>query len=161
VMQSIEVLRTLKMIGLKPKRTIRAVMFMNEENGLRGGKEYAEQAKKKNEKHIVSLESDGGGFTPRGISMDATDAQRKKVQSWKKYFLDYDTYDFDSKGGGADVSPLAKLGSVVMELRPDSQRYFLIHHTPTDTFENVNKRELEMGAVVMTMMVYLVSEYGL
>ena len=161
IVQSIEVLRALKKIGVKPKRTIRAVMFMNEENGLRGGKEYAELAKKKNEKHIMALESDNGGFTPRGISMNASDEKRMKVKSWSKYFLTYDTYDFDGKGGGADIGPLEKLGVPVMELRTDSQRYFLIHHTQVDTFEQVNKRELEMGAVVMTIMVYLVSEYGL
>jgi carboxypeptidase Q len=161
VMQSIEVLRVLKKIGVRPKRTIRAVMFMNEENGLRGGKEYAEQAKNNNEKHIMALESDNGGFTPRGISMNASNEQRLKVKGWSNYFLPYDTYDFDGKGGGADVTPMEKLGVPVMELRPDGQRYFLIHHTRSDTFELVNKRELEMGAIVMTVMVYLVSEYGL
>ena len=161
VMQSIEVLRTLKKIGVKPKRTIRAVMFMNEENGLRGGKEYAKQAELKKEKHIMALESDGGGFTPRGISMNCSNEQRKKVKGWKDYFLKYDVYDLDGKGGGADIGPLEKMNVPVMELRPDGQRYFLIHHTKSDTFEQVNKRELEMGAIVMTMMVYLVSEYGL
>ena len=160
VMQSIEVLRTLHAIGVKPKRTLRAVMFMNEENGLRGGKEYAKQAELKKEKHIMALESDGGGFTPRGISMTCTEEQRKKIRSWKDYFLKYDTYDFDGQGGGADISPLEKMNVPVMELRPDGQRYFIIHHTKSDTFEQVNKRELEMGAIVMTMMVYLVSEYG-
>ena len=109
----------------------------------------------------MALESDNGGFTPRGVSMNASDEKRMKIKSWSKYFLAYDTYDFDGKGGGTDVSPLEKLGTPVMELRTDSQRYFLIHHTRADTFELVNKRELEMGAVVMTMMVYLVSEYGL
>ncbi len=161
VMQSIEVLRVLKAIGYKPKRTIRAVMFMNEENGLKGGLGYAEQAKSKNEKHIFALESDAGGFTPRGISMNAPIATREKIKSWKNYFLKYDTYDFDGTGGGADIGPLEKMGTPVLELRPDSQRYFLIHHTRLDTFEQVNKRELEMGSVVMAVLVYLVSEHGL
>jgi len=161
IVQSIEVLRALKKIGVRPKRTIRAVMFMNEENGVRGGKEYADQAKRKKEKHIMALESDNGGFTPRGISMNASAEKRNKVKSWSKYFRPYDTYDFDGKGGGSDIGPLEKLGVPVMGLRPDSQRYFIIHHTRADTFEQVNKRELELGAIVMTIMVYLVSEHGL
>lgn len=161
VMQSIEVLRTLKKIGVKPKRTIRAVMFMNEENGLKGGKEYAEQAKKKNEKHILALESDAGGFTPRGFTMTMSEEKKDKIRKWKDYFYPYGAYDFTRKGGGADISPLEKQGVSLMELSPDNQRYFIIHHTARDTFEQVNERELEMGAIVMTMMVYFVSEYGL
>jgi Zn-dependent M28 family amino/carboxypeptidase len=160
-MQSIEVLRTLKKIGVKPKCTIRAVMFMNEENGLKGGKEYAEQAKKQNEKHILALESDAGGFTPRGFSMTMSEDKKDKIKKWKDYFYPYGAYDFTRKGGGADISPLEKQGVPVMELSPDNQRYFIIHHTGRDTFEQVNERELEMGAIVMTMMVYFVSEYGL
>lgn len=160
-MQSIEVLRALKKIGVKPKRTIRAVMFMNEENGLRGATEYAEQAKKKNEKHILAMESDAGGFTPRGFTLTMPEEKKKKILAWKDYFLPYGAYDFTHKGGGADISPLEKQNVPLMELSPDNQRYFIIHHTARDTFEQVNERELELGAIVMTMMVYLVSEYGL
>ncbi|MBI4945089.1 MAG: M20/M25/M40 family metallo-hydrolase [Bacteroidetes bacterium] len=161
VMQSIEVLRTLKKIGVKPKRTMRAVMFMNEENGLKGGGEYANQAKKKNEKHILAMESDAGGFTPRGFNMTMPEDKKERIRKWKGYFYPYGAYDFTLKGGGADIGPLEKQGVPVIGFSPDNQRYFIIHHTAMDTFEQVNKRELEMGAVVMTMMVYLVSEYGL
>ena len=160
-MQSIEVLRALKAIGFKPKRTIRAVMFMNEENGLKGGDEYAKQAELKKEKHILALESDAGGFTPRGFSMSMTEDKKAKVLKWKDYFFPYGVYDFTRKGGGADIGPLAKQGVPLMGLSPDNQRYFIIHHTALDTFEQVNKRELELSSIVMTMMVYLVSEYGL
>ncbi len=161
VMQSIEVLRTLKKIGVKPKRTIRAVMFMNEENGLRGGKEYAKQAELKKEKHILAVESDAGGFTPRGFSTDMPTATKDKILKWKDLFYPYGAYDFTRNGGGADISPLKKQGVPLMELTPDNQRYFIIHHTARDTFEQVNERELEMGSVVMTIMIYLASEYGL
>jgi len=161
VMQSIEVLRVMKKIGVKPKRTIRAVLFMNEENGLKGGKEYGEQVQKKKEKHILAMESDAGGFTPRGFTMTMPEDKKEKIRKWKDYFYPYGAYDFTRKGGGADISPLEKQGVPVMELSPDNQRYFIIHHTSRDTFEQVNERELEMGAIVMTMMVYLVSEYGL
>lgn len=161
VMQSIEVLRVLKKIGYKPKRTIRAVMFMNEENGLKGALEYAKQAELKKEKHILAIESDAGGFTPRGFDMSMSEERKTKVRGWISYFQNYGAWDFTQTGGGADIGPLGKLGTPLMGFSPDSQRYFLIHHTALDTFEQVNKRELEMGAIVMTMMVYFVSEYGL
>ncbi|TAL61474.1 MAG: peptidase M28 family protein, partial [Bacteroidetes bacterium] len=161
VMQSVEVLRTLKKIGHKPKRTIRAVMFMNEENGLRGGEEYAKQAEVKKEKHILALESDAGGFTPRGFGLTMPEEKKNKIKSWQKYFQPFGAWDFTKGGGGSDIGPLAKQGTPLMGFTPDNQRYFIIHHTALDTFEQVNKRELEMGAIVMTMMVYFVCEYGL
>jgi len=162
VMQSIEVLRVLKKIGVKPKRTIRAVMFMNEENGLKGGEEYAKQAELKKEKHILAMEADAGGFTPRGFSMSMDEDKKTKIRKWEKLFQPYGAWDFTKKGGGADIGPLGKkLGVPMMGFSPDNQRYFIIHHTAQDVFEQVNKRELEMGAIVMTMMIYLVSEYGL
>ena len=125
VVQSIEVLRILKALNYKPKYTIRAVAFMNEENGLRGGKKYAELAKQNNETHIAAIESDAGGFSPRGMSMDCTLKQKQKVKQWQKLFLPYGVYDFDKNGGGADIGPLKEQGVALFELLPDSQRYFV------------------------------------
>ncbi len=161
VMQSVEVLRSLKKIGYKPKRTLRAVMFMNEENGLRGGDEYARQAELKKENHIFAMESDAGGFTPRGFTMSMSDDKKAKIKNWQSYFQPFGAWDFTKSGSGSDIGPLSKQGTPLMGFSPDNQRYFIIHHTALDTFEQVNKRELEMGAIVMTMMVYLVSENGL
>lgn len=160
-MQSIEVLRAFKALGIKPKRTIRAVMFMNEENGGRGGAKYLEIAKAKNEKHIFALESDAGGFTPRGFGLDMGDEKRQKVMSWKNLFLNYGVYDLSAGGGGSDIGPLKEIGTAMAGLSPDSQRYFDLHHAPTDTFEAVSKRELHLGAVNMTALIYLVDKYGL
>ncbi len=159
--QSIEVLRLFKMIGYKPKRTIRAVMFMNEENGLRGGLKYAELADKNKEKHIVGIESDRGGFTPRGFTMTASDAVRQKIKSWKPILEPYGLTDFDHEGGGADIGPLGKQGTVLIGFLPDSQRYFNYHHTPEDTIDKVDKRELELGSASMAALVYLIDKYGL
>jgi len=161
VVQSLEVLRTLKALGIKPKRTIRAVAFANEENGLRGAQKYLEEAKSKNEKHIFALESDAGGFTPRGFGLDMTETQRQKILQWKEFFYPYGVYEFSFGGGGSDIGPLKTIGAALAGLSPDSQRYFDIHHAPTDVFENVSERELKLGAAVMAALIWLVSEYGL
>ncbi len=159
--QSIEVLRIFKAMNYKPKRTIRAVMFMNEENGLRGGVEYANQAKFRNEMHIVAMESDRGGFTPRGFTMSAPDAVKAKIRSWKPLLELYGLSDFSQEGGGADISPLAPQGVPLIGFLPDSQRYFNYHHTAEDTFDKVDKRELELGAASMAALIYLIDQYGL
>lgn len=160
VVQSMEVLRLFRELGIKPKRTLRVVLFMNEENGLRGGNKYAEVAKKNNENHIFALESDAGGFTPRGFSFDTGDDQFAKINSWEDLFAPYLIHLFERGGSGADIGPL-KDGKVVLAgLRPDSQRYFDHHHSDHDTFEHINKRELELGAATMTALVYLVDKYG-
>jgi hypothetical protein len=158
---SIEVLRALKAVGYHPRRTIRVVLFANEENGLRGGREYAEQAKLHKETHLFALESDAGGFTPRSLSISLRGGALNSVRRWLPLLLPYGVYAFNEGGGGADVSPLAALGATVAELQPDGQRYFDYHHTPNDVFENVNKRELELGAINMTAVIYLIDKYGL
>ncbi len=160
IVQSMEVLRILKEIGYKPKRSIRVVMFMNEENGLRGGKKYAAIAKQKGENHVFALESDSGGFTPRGFSFDCDDTAFAKVESWKELFEPYLIHSFKKGGSGADIGPLKKEGIVLAGLRPDSQRYFDYHHAKNDTFDAVNKRELELGAATMTSLMYLFDKYG-
>lgn len=159
--QSIEVLRTFKQLGIRPKRTIRAVMFMNEENGSRGAKAYLESAKQKKENHLFALESDAGGFTPRAFGLDMAEEKRQKIGAWKSLFLEYGVYEFNVGGGGADIGPLKEIGTSLAGLSPDSQRYFDLHHAATDTFEAVSKRELDLGIVNMTGLIWLVSEYGL
>ncbi len=160
VVQSMEVLRLFKKIGYKPKRTIRVVLFMNEENGLRGGLKYAEEAKRKNEKHIFALESDAGGFTPHGFTFDTDDKNLAKAQSWKPLFAPYLVHYFEKGYAGADINPLKGNIKVLAGLFPDSQRYFDIHHSANDTFDKVNKRELELGAASMASLVYLFDKYG-
>lgn len=159
--QSMEVLRLLKLTKYRPKRTLRVVLFMNEENGLRGGNAYAAEAKKKNENHVFALESDAGGFTPRGFSFDCSEANFEKIQKWKPLFEPYLIHSFTRGGSGADINPLKNGTMVLAGLRPDSQRYFDHHHAANDTFEHVNKRELELGAASMASLVYLIDKYGL
>jgi carboxypeptidase Q len=162
IVQTIEVLRALRATGYRPRHTIRFVLFANEENGLRGGAKYGAEAKAKNEKHIFALESDGGGFTPRTFTFGGTAEQLGKAKSWIPLLYPYGVYDITPGGGGADISPLnTNLQTAVAELAPDSQRYFDYHHARNDVFENVNKRELELGAVNMAALIYLVDKYGL
>ncbi|HEU4552606.1 MAG TPA: M20/M25/M40 family metallo-hydrolase [Chitinophaga sp.] len=161
--QSIEIIRAFKALGIRPKRTIRIVLFANEENGTRGARKYAEAAKAAaNERHIFALESDAGGFTPRGFALSMPAEKRAKILSWKPLFKPYGLCDFDEVGGGTDVGELNEaLGTPMGELSPDSQRYFDLHHAANDVFEAVNKREMELGAVGMAGLVYLIDKYGL
>lgn len=162
VVQTMEIMRAFKAIGLKPKRTIRFVLFANEENGLRGGNKYAEEAKAKNEKHILAIETDAGGFTPRALGFTGSDEQYQKFLSWKELIAPYGCTEFNKGGGGADIGPLNRaLKTPMASLNPDTQRYFDIHHSKSDVFESVNKRELELGAVNMAALIYLVDKYGL
>jgi carboxypeptidase Q len=162
VVQTIELLRVFKILGYQPKHTIHFVLFANEENGLRGGTKYAEEAKAKNEKHIFALESDAGGFTPRGLGITGSPGLVAKVQSWLPLLKNYGTDFISDDGGGADIGPLNRIFKTPMaELIPDSQRYFDYHHARNDVFENVNKRELELGAVNMAALIYLLDKYGL
>ncbi len=158
--QSMEVLRLFKKINYKPRHSIRVVLFMNEENGLRGGLEYAKQAKLKQEEHIFALESDAGGFSPRGFSFDTDDANLAQVKTWAPLFEPYLVHYFDKGGSGADIGPLKDGKIVLAGLRPDSQRYFDYHHAATDTFEAINKRELELGGAAMAGLIYLFDKYG-
>jgi carboxypeptidase Q len=162
MVQSIEVLRALKAIGYHPRHTIRVVLFANEENGGRGGRKYSEAAKTAGEHHLLGLESDAGGFTPRAITLSMSQDSLDRIRPWLRLLQPYGVYQFEQGGGGADVNPLRpQLGAVVGELHPDSQRYFDYHHSRADVLENVNKRELELGTVNMAALIYLVDKYGL
>ena len=159
VVQSMDVLSLLKQVGYRPKRTIRVVLFMNEENGLRGGNEYARVALAEGEKHVFALESDSGGFTPRGFSFDTDKETFEQIKSWSTYFYPYLSDRFELGGSGADIGPLKPQGLILAGLKPDSQRYFDHHHSDNDRFEHVNKRELELGAAAMTALIYLMDNY--
>jgi len=159
---SIGALRLFQKQKIKPNNTIRAVMFMNEENGLKGGHKYADVAVMENEKHIAAIESDASGYVPRGFGFSGSDEQHKKIQDWLKYF-DKNTISYFSKGGGgADIGPLhRKTGTPMFGLSIDGQKYFEMHHTAKDVFELVNARELELGTASVASLVYLIDKYGL
>lgn len=162
--QSMAVLQTLLQLGYRPKRTIRCVLFMNEENGLAGGRTYWERSNEAGEYHMAAIESDRGGFTPRGFTCEGRDdvfkKKFRKVNRWLPLLEPYGL-SLSPGGSGADISGLKSQGGLLFGLYPDSQRYFDFHHTDADRFEEVNKRELEMGAAAMTALVYLLDKNGL
>lgn len=159
IVQALEVLHIFKTNNIKPKNTIRVVFFMDEEQGGGGAKAYADAAKLTNENHLGGLESDAGGHTPRGFTIDANSNNTKLLKSWKKLLAPYGLHDIMKGGSGADISPLKAEETTLVGYRPDSQRYFDYHHAATDTFDKVNKRELELGSASMASMIYLMDKY--
>jgi len=160
-MQSVEVLRAIKAAGLKPRRTIRCILFMNEENGNMGGRTYGKYVlQSKQEKHIAALESDAGGFSPRGFNIDTTFLQHPGLPELQALMLEYGVYKFPVGHGGTDIGPMEKAGTKLFGLIPDSQRYMDLHHTANDTFDKVHIRELHLGASVMGMLCWWLSENG-
>tara|TARA_B100000925_G_scaffold291688_1_gene280785 strand:+ start:2005 stop:3390 length:1386 start_codon:yes stop_codon:yes gene_type:complete len=155
VVQSMDVLRILKKINYKFNRTLRVVLFMNEENGQKGAIEYFNISKKKKTNHLIAIESDAGGFTPRGFSINTNDLKFKKILSWKKYFEKYQVHYFVRGQSGVDIEYLKNENNVLVGLRPDSQRYFDYHHSSSDIFETVNQRELELGTAAIASLVFL------
>ena len=162
--QAMQVLQTLRQMGYTPKRTIRCVLFMNEENGLEGGRVYADSSNRIKEFHLAAIESDRGGFTPRGFSCDGDDSviarYMQRLGEWLPLLEPYGL-GFRRGGSGADIGPLKSQKGLLIGYEPDSQRYFDYHHAASDVFETVNKRELELGAAAMTALVYLLDKYGL
>ena len=157
-MHAFEALRILKALNYQPRHTLRCVFWMNEENGLRGAKEYARQAALKGEKHVAALESDRGGFTPRGFGVDTL--IRKKLLPYSYLLEPYGIATLEPGGGGADIGPLKTVDPNValLSFLPDPQRYFDVHHAETDVFENVNRRELELGAASVAVMIMLLDQ---
>lgn len=164
IVHALQVLPLWQKIGHRPKRTFRCVLFMNEENGLAGGRAYWEASNAKKEFHLAALESDSGGFTPRGFSAQGRDdvftTDYRRMNDWLPLLEPYGL-SFFTGGSGADISGLKSQGGLLIGFRPDSQRYFDFHHTANDVFENVNKRELELGAASITSLLYLIDQYGL
>ncbi len=157
---AVEALRLIKDLGLRPKRTIRAVMFMDEEFGGTGGRAYARSDKKKDEAHLAAIESDRGGFVPLGFGIDAEPQVVKRLQRWAYLFEPLGTLWIHQGGGGVDIAPLAQQGTITIGLVPDSHRYFDFHHSARDVLDAINPRELELGAIAMAILAYVMAQEG-
>ncbi len=160
VVQSIEVLRAVKTLGLRPTRSLRAVLFMSEEFGGYGGQQYAERVKTARDRPIAAMESDRGGSSPRGFSLDGSKAFLSKITSWKKYLALVGASEIVSEGGGTDVEPLKRYGIPVMDLLTDGRHYFDLHHSALDTVDKVSPTELHEGAAALATLAYLIAEEG-
>lgn len=161
IVHCIEALRILKDRDIRLKRTLRVVLYMNEENGAYGANTYAEKAMEAGEKHVFALESDGGGHTPRGFSMDGPQDRLELMQSFAELLAPYGLRELIAGYGGVDIGKLKKHyeGIALIGFRPDSQRYFNFHHSENDVFEMVNKRELELGSASIASLIYLMDKY--
>jgi len=159
--QSIEALRLIRELGLAPRRTIRVVLYMDEENGGTGGRDYAGSDTRKGERHIAAIESDRGGFLPIGMGVGAKGEAFDRIKAWEPLLQRVGLQWIRPGGGGVDIGPLGPSGTILMSLVPDSQRYFDVHHSGTDTIDKVNARELELGAVSMALLSYLAAQEGL
>jgi carboxypeptidase Q len=156
--QALEAVRLLKTLGLRPKRTIRVVMFANEENGLAGGKGYASQHAGEMDRHVLALESDSGCFVPRGFSSDIEGEGRELLDAIVSLLEPWGAGTLVQGGGGADIGPMKPYGVVQVGLEPDSARYFDFHHSPADTVDMVNPREIALGAGAMAALLYVAAD---
>ena len=150
-MQAIEALDLLKRVGFTPKRTLRAVMFMNEENGLRGGTGYVAAPGRAAERHVAAIESDRGGFAPRGLAVEADSITVLRLSRWTALFEDLGISRISRGGSGVDISPLVTRGVTGVGLVVEDHRYFDFHHSANDTIDAVHPRELEAGAIVIAL----------
>ncbi|MGB0428375.1 MAG: M20/M25/M40 family metallo-hydrolase [Flavobacteriales bacterium] len=161
VVQTIEVLRLFKTMTIQPKHSIRFVLFTNEENGAKGAFRYAQLAELQSENHILAIESDRGGFSPRGFQIDSKNTTLiEQIRSWKPFLEQFGLHDFSEGYAGVDINPLKSVNQniTLIGLKPDSQRYFSHHHADSDVFESVNRRELELGAASMAALLYLLDK---
>ncbi|MBK8490096.1 MAG: M28 family peptidase [Saprospirales bacterium] len=162
--QAMDVLQILKRLNYQPKHTIRCVLFMNEENGLVGGRTYWQTSNELEEYHMAAIESDRGGFSPRGFTAEGHvsifQQKYKHVYQWEPLLEPYGLH-LRLGGSGADISGLKDQKGLLFGLDVDTQRYFDFHHTAVDVIEAVNERELELGAAAMTSLVFLLDQYGL
>ncbi len=158
VCQAIEALRLIKALGLQPRRTIRAVAFMNEENGGRGARAYFTDHEPLLGKHVLALESDSGPFTPRAFTTDANPEALAILRDIGALMRHAGIQDVVPGGGGADVDPMKAAGVIVMGYAPDQQRYFDLHHSDRDTIDQVSPREINLGAACLAAMAYVVAD---
>ena len=159
-LQTMEALNLLKENGVKPKRTIRCVLFINEENGLRGGIEYGKFAALSNDKHLAAIESDRGAFTPRGFNVTTDSLSFQKMQSWLPVLNLADIDWIRNGGSGGDIGQIKNVKALLGYV-PDDQRYMDLHHSANDVFSAVHPREMELGSAAIAIMSFLLSDEGL
>jgi len=158
---AIEALRLIKEAGWRPKRTIRAVLFMDEEFGGTGGRFYATSASRKSEKHLLAIEQDNGGGAPVGLALRGGDKIIEKAEKLKEILSPFGINWIRPGGGGVDISPLIQEGTLAGSVIPETQRYFDFHHSALDQPAAVHPREIELQAIVLAIVSYYFSQEGI
>jgi len=154
-----EALRLMKKLNLRPRRTVRVVLFTNEENGGRGGQAYRDQHRDELSKHVMMLESDGGVFRPLGVGFTGSDAARDTVKAIATLLSGIAADQVSAGGGGADIGPSVQEAHIpALSLDVDGSKYFLIHHTPADTFDKIDPVEMAKCAATVAVMAYVVAD---
>jgi carboxypeptidase Q len=156
-----EALRLMKSLGLRPRRTVRVVLFTNEENGLRGGNAYRDQHAAELKNHIALLESDGGVFDPDGFGFTGPDEARAAVTAIASLLKGLGASTVAAAGGGADIGPSAEAGKIPMLSHNVKGDYFLIHHTQADTIARITPKQVSDNAAAIAVMAYVLADRGL
>jgi len=154
-----EALRLMKKLNLRPRRTVRVVLWTNEENGGRGGLAYRDQHRAELAKHVMMLESDGGVFRPLGFGFTGNETGRQTVRAIATLLTGIAADQINAGGGGADIGPSVTEGHIpAMSLDVDGSKYFLIHHTPADTIDKIDPVEMAKCAAAVAVMAYVVAD---
>jgi len=154
-----EALRIMKKLNLRPRRTVRVVLWTNEENGGRGGLAYRDQHRGELGSHVMMMESDGGVFRPLGFGFTGSDQAREKVKGIATLLSGIGADQVSPGGGGADITPATQEGRIpAMSLEVDGSKYFLIHHTPADTIDKIDPIEMAKCAAAVAVMAYVVAD---
>jgi carboxypeptidase Q len=155
-----EALRLMKTLNLRPRRTVRVVLFTNEENGLRGGNAYRDAHKAELANHVLLLESDGGVFDPSGFGFTGPEPARATVTTIASLLTSLGANRIGASGGGADIGPAATAGKIPSMSHEVNGDYFLIHHTAADTIARITPKQMSDNAAAIAVMAYVVAEEG-
>ncbi len=153
-----EAVRLLKRLGLRPRRTLRVVLWTNEENGLRGANAYRDAHAAEMARHVLAMESDAGVFTPRGFSFDGSSEALPAVVAIASLLQPLGASEIAPGGAGADVGPLTALGVPGLGLQVDGTRYFWYHHSEADTMDKLDPREMAQCVAAMAVMAYVIAD---
>jgi carboxypeptidase Q len=153
-----EAVRLMLKLGLRPRRTVRVVLFTNEENGLRGGLDYRERYKDQLAQHVLMFESDSGVFKPTGFGFSGTDSARRTIQDIASLLKEIGASTISGSGGGADIGPSVQAAGVPALSLDVEGNYFLIHHTPADTIDKIDAKDMAKASAAIAVMAYVVAD---
>jgi carboxypeptidase Q len=154
-----EAVRLMLKLNLRPRRTVRVVLYTNEENGLRGGTAYRDQHAADLAKHVAMLESDAGVFRPLGVGFSGSDQARAIIRQIATLLTGIDAHRVGPNGGGADIGPSVRAANIPsLSLDVDGSEYFTYHHTPADTIERLNPQDVAKGVATIAVMSYVIAD---